>query len=94
MVIYSVAGIKDLTTVIIPHFLNYPLLTQKAADFVLFQRVVELMTNKAHLTKPGLELLKKIKSGMNTGRNYPALDTNTEPGSYPNPEPPPTCWSF
>lgn len=53
MVIYSVAGIKDLTTVIIPHFLNYPLLTQKAADFVLFQRVVELMTNKAHLTIEG-----------------------------------------
>jgi len=35
-VIYSVDGIKDLTTFIIPHFSKYPLLTQKAADFFLF----------------------------------------------------------
>ncbi len=45
------------------------------------------MKNKAHLTKPGLEQLKKIKSGMNTGRNYPTLDTNRELGSYPTHEP-------
>lgn len=67
MVIYSVAGIKDLTTIIIPHFLQIPLLTQKAADFVLFQQVVELMTNKAHLTIEGLHKILNIKASMNWG---------------------------
>jgi len=34
MVYYSVADIKDLATIIIPHFLQFSLLTQKAADFI------------------------------------------------------------
>jgi len=34
--IYSVQSLKDLTEVIIPHFIKYPLLTQKQADFCLF----------------------------------------------------------
>jgi hypothetical protein len=31
--IYSVNSIKDLTNVIIPHFLKYPLITQKKSRF-------------------------------------------------------------
>jgi hypothetical protein len=30
---YSVAGIKDLNSIIIPHFDKYKLLTQKGTDF-------------------------------------------------------------
>ena len=33
---YIVTDLKEITTVIIPHILKYPLLTQKAADFLLF----------------------------------------------------------
>ena len=33
-VTYSVKSIKDVTTIIIPHFSKYKLLTQKAADFI------------------------------------------------------------
>jgi hypothetical protein len=36
-VIYLVQSFKDLTSVIIPHFTKYPLLTQKKADFLLFK---------------------------------------------------------
>jgi len=32
--IYSVQSLKGLTEVIIPHFKEYPLLTQKQADFI------------------------------------------------------------
>ena len=44
--VYSVQSIKDLTNVIIPHFMKYPLLTPKRADFLLLKLVVELMKKK------------------------------------------------
>jgi len=34
---YTVADQKELIEIIIPHFLKYPLLTQKKADFLLFK---------------------------------------------------------
>jgi hypothetical protein len=50
---YSVKSIKDIVNTIIPHFLKYNLLTQKAADFALFTEIVELLKAKAHLTSEG-----------------------------------------
>jgi len=52
-VIYSIDSNKDFKKLII-HIEKYPLLTQKAADFLLFKQVVELMSNKAHFTIEGL----------------------------------------
>ena len=34
---------------IIPHFINYPLITKKAADFELFKMAIEVINSKAHL---------------------------------------------
>jgi len=65
--IYSVQSLKDLTQVIIPHFNKYPLLTQKAADFLLFKQAVKLFNNKAHLTVEGLNQLVSIKASMDKG---------------------------
>jgi hypothetical protein len=42
-------------------------LTQKAADFLLFKKAVELVNDKAHLTVEGLEKLVNIKASMNLG---------------------------
>lgn len=39
---YHVYSVKILITVIIPHFIKYPLLTQKQADFLLFKEIIEL----------------------------------------------------
>lgn len=64
---YSVSDFNDLTRVIIPHFKEYPLLTQKGADFMLFEQIVELMTNGAHLTDDGLRQIINIKASMNLG---------------------------
>jgi hypothetical protein len=64
---YSVNSLKELTTVIIPHFLKYGLLTQKAADFFLFSRVVELKNTKEHLTLEGLLKIINIKASINLG---------------------------
>jgi hypothetical protein len=64
---YSVADRKDLTNVIIPHFKEYPLLTQKAADFLLFEQIVKLTNQGAHLKMDGLQQIINIKASMNLG---------------------------
>jgi len=64
---YSVSSLKDLVKIIIPHFLKYPLLTQKGADFLLFKQIVELMDNRAHLTLEGFNKIINIKAAMNLG---------------------------
>lgn len=44
---YIIYSNKDLL-ILINHLENYPLLTQKGGDFLLFKKVVELIENKAH----------------------------------------------
>lgn len=63
----SVSGIKDLTNYIIPHFYKYPSLTQKAADFILFKQVVDLMSKREYLSIEGLQKIINIKASLNTG---------------------------
>jgi len=65
--IYSVQSLKSLSEIIIPHFKQYPLLTQKKADFILFCSVVELMTKRKHLHYEHLVEILSIKASMNTG---------------------------
>lgn len=63
---YSIDSVKDINKLIL-HLVKYPLLTQKAADSLLFKEAVELMNNKAHLTLKGLNKLVNIKASMNLG---------------------------
>jgi len=65
--IYSVQSLKDLTEVIIPHFKEYQLLTQKQADFILFSSLVNLINNKEHLTEKGINEIISIRASMNKG---------------------------
>jgi hypothetical protein len=64
---YSVASLKELSSIVIPQFKKYPLLTQKGADFLLFEQIVELMNNDAHLTANGLQQIINLRASMNTG---------------------------
>jgi hypothetical protein len=43
---FRVYALKDITNVIIPHFNNYPLLTKKDFDYMLFKNVINLMLEK------------------------------------------------
>jgi len=63
---YSIDSIKGFNN-LINHLEKYPLLTQKAADFLLFKKAVELVNDKAHLTVEGLEKMVNIKASMNLG---------------------------
>jgi hypothetical protein len=66
-VVFSVIKIKDLTNVIIPHFLEYSLRTQKQSDFLLFKSIVDLMNKGEHLTIEGLTKIVSIRASMNLG---------------------------
>lgn len=64
---YRVTSLKDLISVIIPHFIKYPLITQKWADFKLFKQVVCLMNQRKHVTPEGLQQIINIKAVLNSG---------------------------
>jgi hypothetical protein len=64
LVNYSIDSKKDLTNLIL-HLEKYPLLTQKAADFILFKEVIKLMNNKAHLSIEGLYQIINLKAKIN-----------------------------
>jgi hypothetical protein len=63
---YQIFTNKDLA-VIINHFDNFPLLTQKKADYELFKRVVDMMNRKEHLTLDGLKEIVMIRASLNRG---------------------------
>jgi hypothetical protein len=70
LVFYTVSKLKDLTDVILPHFNDYTLLTQKAEDFRLFKMVVFNLVNKDHLTMEGLRKIVNIKATLNIGLSH------------------------
>jgi len=64
--VYKVQSVKDLKS-IIDHFDNYPLITNKRADYELWKQVVEIVKNKEHLTLEGLQKIVAIKATLNWG---------------------------
>ena len=61
---YWVGSLKDLQ-VIVHHFDNYPLISQKWSDYQLFKQVVDLMKGREHLTQEGLQKIVSIKAVLN-----------------------------
>lgn len=68
--IVTVTKFADIINIIIPFFQKYPIQGIKRLDFTDFVKVAELINNKQHLTKEGLDQILLIKSGMNTGRDH------------------------
>ena len=62
---YCVRSISELKETIIPFFDQFPLKTYKQNDFVLFKRVVEMMSKKQHLKSAGWNKILKIASRTN-----------------------------
>nr|YP_009568431.1 LAGLIDADG endonuclease [Drechslerella brochopaga]QBL02513.1 LAGLIDADG endonuclease [Drechslerella brochopaga] len=63
---FIVQSIKDLE-IIINHFDKYPLITQKSSDYLLFRQAFQLVKNKKHLDKEGIQNLVAIKAVFNKG---------------------------
>lgn len=64
---YTISYRKVITTVVLPHFDLYPLITQKKADYELFKRIIEAMNNQEHLTDLGLQKIVNIRASLNLG---------------------------
>ena len=63
---YRVSSVKDLN-IIINHFNNYPLITQKSVDYKLFKMAFYIIQKKKHLTQKGLTKIVAIKGSLNLG---------------------------
>lgn len=66
--VLNVRKLSDITSLIIPLFEQHPLHGTKKLDYLDFCRVAALMNKKEHLTLEGLDVIRGIKAGMNSGR--------------------------
>lgn len=77
--VYTIKTVENLTKIIIPHFQNFPLLSKKSTDFLLFKQIVEIMVNKGHLVKDGLQRILSLRANLNLGmsiklkENFPEI---------------------
>ena len=65
---FKVSKFSDLTDKVIPFFQRVPLHGLKSQNFTDFCKVADIMKEKGHLTEEGLDQIRLIKAGMNTGR--------------------------
>jgi hypothetical protein len=65
---FNITSLLELNNNLIPFFNKYPIKGTKFLDYADFIKVINLMINKAHLTKEGLYLIRDIKSNMNRKR--------------------------
>ena len=63
---YVVESIQELQ-VIVSHFDKYPLVTEKASDYIIFRQCFEIIKQREHLTENGLLKLIGLKSSLNWG---------------------------
>ena len=63
---FRVFSINDLD-VLIKHFDQYPLITQKRGDYLLFKEILKIMQLKEHLTTDGLQKIVNLKASLNLG---------------------------
>ena len=61
---FRVRGLENLNK-LIEFFNKFSLKTSKQNDFMFFSKVIQLMNNKEHLTKQGLDKIAKLISKMN-----------------------------
>lgn len=66
----TIVDFKDITNRVIPLFNENPIIGIKLYDYLDWCKIHSLMLNRSHLTVEGINSIRKIKSGMNTGRNF------------------------
>ena len=66
----SIVDFSLITEKIIPLFKKITLVGVKSLDYQDWYKIHELMVNRSHLTIEGMNLIRKIKLGMNSGRSF------------------------
>ena len=65
---FQILKLKDLTDKVIPLFQSISLQGVKSKDFADFCKAVDIMKVKGHLTNEGLDQIRRLKAGMNRGK--------------------------
>jgi len=68
IILLKVSNFKDIYYKMIPLFNEYKIIGVKSLDYLDFCIVAELINKKDHITKKGLENIRKIKFNMNKSR--------------------------
>lgn len=63
---FVVRSLDDILK-IISHFDNYPLITQKKSDFILFKQIIHKVYEGDHLSAKGLQEIVNLRASMNLG---------------------------
>ena len=66
---YCVRSISELREKIIPFFDKFPLRTYKRNDFLIFKKVIAMMSKKEHLTENGWKKVLELASITNRKKN-------------------------
>lgn len=81
---FTVRSLDDILKIIL-HFDNYPLITKKKSDFLLFKQIIEKMVEGEHLSLKGLQEIVNIRASMNLGlsNSFKTIFPNTIPVARP-----------
>ena len=66
----TIVDFAEITNRIVPFFNKYPILGIKLYDYLNWCKIHNLMINRLHFTVQGIDSIRNIKSGMNTGRSF------------------------
>ena len=66
----SIVDFSLITEKIIPLLKKNTLVGVKSLDYQDWCKIHELMVNRSHLTIEGMNLIRKIKLGMNSGISF------------------------
>lgn len=67
---YKVSNFSDICNKIIPFFKKYSLQGKKKDNFEAFCRVAELIKEKKHLTKEGVQKIREIRENINSKKRF------------------------
>jgi hypothetical protein len=73
---FCIRSINDLQEKVIPFFKRYPLQTAKRKDFELFVQIMDLISERKHLTKNGAAQITAIASQMNAKKTRLFLESS------------------
>lgn len=65
----TIVDFKDIINILVPFFNENPIIGIKLYDYLYWCKIYSLMLNRSHLTVESINSIRKIKYGMNTGRN-------------------------
>nr|YP_009517192.1 LAGLIDADG homing endonuclease [Blastosporella zonata]AYE93089.1 LAGLIDADG homing endonuclease [Blastosporella zonata] len=83
--VYRVSNLQYINEVIIPHFKKYTLITKKSIDFNLWCKVINMISNKQHLSESGFLTILNYYASINRGMSkkvlnyYPDIKPVTRP---------------